>query len=111
MEAHFHSCAGLGGGIWLLTHFTTPTSHLSLAHFLITLHTYLGLSHLIVAHLLCYWCGHTIYDLGTHLLRCLCGSEHIITHNIFQHIVIVITLENGTHVQREVSHLFLCHIQ
>ncbi len=50
-------------------------------------------------------------DLGTHLLWCPCGSERIVAHDTLWDIVIAIVLESGTHVQREVSHLFLCHIQ
>jgi hypothetical protein len=46
-------------------------------------------------------------DLGTHLLQCPCESEHTTTHNTFWDIVVAIALENKTHVQREVSHLFL----
>jgi len=42
---------------------------------------------------------------------CPYRNEHIITHDTFQNIVATIALESGTHVQREVSHLFLCHTQ
>jgi hypothetical protein len=35
----------------------------------------------------------------------LCKSEHITIHNIFQDIVVTIVLENGTPIQKEVSHL------
>jgi hypothetical protein len=45
------------------------------------------------------------------LLRCSCENERITTHDTFQNIVVVIALENGAHVQREVSHLFLHHTQ
>jgi hypothetical protein len=37
-------------------------------------------------------------------------NEHIIAHNILLDIVATIVLESGTHVQREVSHLFLHRI-
>jgi hypothetical protein len=68
MQAHFHSCAGLGVGVWLLFCPTTPAFHLSPTHLLTTLHTHLGLQHLMVAHLSRCQCGHTIDDLSTHLL-------------------------------------------
>jgi hypothetical protein len=61
------------------------------------------------AHLSWCECGHTIDDLGTHLYPCPCGNEHTITHNPFQNIVATISLESETHIQREVSHLFLHH--
>ncbi len=95
---------------WLLIHPTTLAFHLLSAHFLTTLHTCFGLPHLIVAHL--SWChsGHTIDNLNTHLFRCPYGSECIIVHNTLWYIVITIVLESKTYVQREVSHLFLCHI-
>jgi hypothetical protein len=46
--------------------------------------------------------------LGIHLFCCSCESERTAIHDTFQDIVVAIALENGTHVQREVSHLFLC---
>jgi hypothetical protein len=51
IQACLHSCAGPRVNTWLLTHPTTPKLHLSSAHFLITLHTHLGLPHPMVAHL------------------------------------------------------------
>jgi hypothetical protein len=36
---------------------------------------------------------------------------HTIAHNTFWDIVATIVLENKTHVEREVSHLFPCHIR
>jgi len=51
MWTHFRSCLGLGADMWLLARPTTPAFHLSLAHFLITLRTYLGLPHPMVSHL------------------------------------------------------------
>jgi hypothetical protein len=106
----FHSCVGLGTHTWLLTYPTTPTFHLSSAHFFIELNTRLGLPHPTMAHLSWCHCGHAIDDLGTHLLWCPCGSECTTIHNTFQNIVAIIALENGTHVQKEVSHLFPHHI-
>ncbi len=101
---------GLGAHTWLVTRPTTPTFHLSSAHFLIELNTRLGLPHPTMAHLSWCYCGHTIDNLGTHLLRCPCGNECTTIHNTFQNIVATIALENGTHVQREVSHIFPRHI-
>jgi len=87
------------------------TSISSSAQFCTTLWTCLGLSHLIVAHLSWCQCGHTIDDLCTHLLWCPCGSECIVAHDTFWDTIATIILENGTHVQREVSHLFPHHTQ
>jgi hypothetical protein len=42
---------GPRASVWLLVCLTTPTFRLSLAHFLITLHTYFGFPHPIVTHL------------------------------------------------------------
>jgi hypothetical protein len=97
-QAHLHSCAGPGAGAWLLTHPTTPTFRLSLAHFFTTLCTHFGLPHPIVAHLSWCQCGHTIDDLGTHLLQCPYGSECIATLDTFWGIVVAITLESKAHV-------------
>jgi hypothetical protein len=105
----FYSCVGSGASSWLWTCPTTPIFHLSLAHFLITLRTRLGLPHPIITHLSQCQCGHTIDNLGTHLLQCPCKSERIVAHDTFWDIVTAIILESGTHVQREASHLFLCH--
>jgi len=60
-------------------------------------------------HLLECRYGHTIDNLNTHLLWCLCGNEHIIAHDTFQDTLVAITCRNGAHVQKEVSHLFLHH--
>jgi len=49
--------------------------------------------------------------LSTHLLWCLCRNERIITHDTFQDTIPTIVLESGTHVQREVSHLFFRYTQ
>ncbi len=51
-------------------------------------------------------CGHTINDLGIHLLHCSCGSECIVARDMLQNIVVAITSESGAQVQRKVSHLF-----
>jgi hypothetical protein len=37
-------------------------------------------------------------------------GKYTTTHNTLQNIVATIILENGTHVQRKVFHLFLHHI-
>jgi hypothetical protein len=80
-------------------------------HFLTTPHTHFGLPHPIISHL--SWCHYdiTIDNLGTHLFWCPSRSEHTTTRNTFRNIVVAIVLENGTHVQKEVSHLFLRHTQ
>ncbi len=44
------------------------------------------------------------------MLQCLCKSEHIIAHNTFWNVLATIALKSETHMQREVSHLSLCHI-
>jgi hypothetical protein len=109
MRAHLCSCVGPRANVWLLMRVTTPTFCLLLSHFLTSLCTCLGLAHPIVAHLSQCQCGHTIDDLGTHLLWHPYMSEHIIAHNTLQNTVTTIILESGAHVQREVSHLFLHH--
>jgi hypothetical protein len=45
----------------------------------------------------------------TYFGACVGLIECIIAHDIFWDIIVTIALENGTHVQREVSHLFLHH--
>ncbi len=67
--------------------------------------------HHIVAHISQCKCGHTIDDLGTHLLWCSCESECTTAHNTLQNLVVIIVSESGSHVQKEVSHLFLHHTQ
>jgi hypothetical protein len=111
MRTCFHSYVGPQIGVCLLASLTTFAFCLSLAHFLVALHTLLGLSHPIATHLSQCQCGHTIYDLGTHLLRCPCKNERITNHNALWNIIVTIVLESETHVQREVSHIFLCHTQ
>jgi hypothetical protein len=109
MWTHFCSCVSLGAGIKLLARPTISTFHLLSAHFLIALRICLGLPHPTVAHLSQCQCGHTIDNLGTHLLRCPCGSEHITAHNTLWNIVATIALESKAHVQKEVCHLFPRH--
>ncbi len=83
MRAHLRSCVGPRVSTWLLVRPTTPTFHLSSTHFLTTLHTRLGLPHPIITHFSRCQCGHTISDLGAHLLWCPCGSECMIAHYTF----------------------------
>jgi hypothetical protein len=109
-EAHLCSCVGPRASTWLLAHPTTSTFRSSLAHYFTTLHTHFGLPHPTIAHLSLCQCGHTIDDLSTHLLQCPYGNECIRTLDKFWGIVVVIVLENKTHVQKEVSHLFPRHI-
>jgi len=105
----FPFMCGSRGKCWLLARPTTSTFCLSPTHFFTTLRTRFGLPYPTVAHLSWYQCGHTIYDLSTHLFQCFYKSEHTIAHDTFWDIVTLIALKNGTHVQREVSHLFLHH--
>jgi hypothetical protein len=109
MRTYIYSCAIPRASTWLLTCPTTLVFHLSLAHFLTTLHTRLGLPHFSMAHLSQCKCDHIIDNLGTHLFQCLYRNEHTTTHNTFWDNVATIFLESGTHVQREVSHLFPRH--
>jgi len=104
MRTCLHLCASLRAGVWLLIHPTTPTFHLSPTHFLTSLHTHFGLPHPTMAHLSWCQCGHTINNLGTHLLQCPYGNECTTTHNTLRDVIATIALENGTHVQKEVSH-------
>ncbi len=72
----------------------------------------LGLWHIphpIVAHISWCECVHTIDDLGLHLLCCPCGNERILAHDTLWDINATITSKNGTHIQREVFHLFPHH--
>jgi hypothetical protein len=39
-------------------------------------------------------------------LCCLCGNERIVGHDMLWNTVVAIALDNGTHVQRKVFHLF-----
>jgi hypothetical protein len=52
----------------------------------------------MVAHLSWCECDHTIDNLNTHLLRCLCESEFTTTHDTPQDIIATIALESETHV-------------
>jgi hypothetical protein len=47
--------------------------------------------------------------LGIQLLCRLWRNEHITTHDTLWNIVVAITSESGTHMQKEVSHLFPHH--
>ncbi len=106
MGTRFYLCVGLRVGVWLLTRPTTPAFHLSLTHFLTALCTHFGLPKSMVAHFSQCQCGHTIDDLCTHLFRCPYESDRIIAHGTVRNIIAAIILESGTHVEREVSHLF-----
>jgi len=74
--------------------------------FFITFHIHFGIPHLTILHFSRCQCGHTIDDLGIHLLCCPCGSECITTHDMFRDTIAAIILESGIHVQRDISHLF-----
>jgi hypothetical protein len=86
------SCASPTVDNWLLVHPTTLTFHLSLTHFLTTLHTHPDSPHPIIAHLSHCQVELTIYDLSIHLLWCLCKGEHIVAYNILQDIITTILL-------------------
>ncbi len=38
-------------------------------------------------------------------------NEHTTTHDMLQNIIATIVLENGAHIQKEISNLFLHHTQ
>ncbi len=98
-------------GTWLLVHPTTPAFCLSPTHFFTSLHTHLGLPHPTMVHFSRCQCGHTINDLGTHLLRCPYKNERTIAQNTLRDVIATIALENGAHIQKEVSHVFLHQTQ
>jgi hypothetical protein len=84
-------------------HFVISSSYhtnisFTLVHIFITLHTCLGLPHLIVVHFLQCQCDHTVDNLGTHLLWCLCRSERTVAHDTLWDIIATIVLDSGTHV-------------
>jgi hypothetical protein len=87
---------------WLLACPSTPSFCLSSTHFLTTLHISLSMPHPMVPHLSWCQCGHTIDDLGIHLLHCSCRSWCTTTHDTFQNTVTTIALKNRIHVQKEV---------
>jgi hypothetical protein len=68
--------------------------------------TCFDLPHPIVEYFSCYQCGHIIDDLGIHFLKCLCGNECIVTQDNLWDTIVTVALENGTHVQKKVSHFF-----
>jgi hypothetical protein len=110
MWAHLCSCANRRVNIWLLICPTTPAFCLTSIHFLTTLCTCFGLPHLTITLFSQCQCGHSIDNLDIHLLQCHFESEHT-THDTLWNIIATIVLKSGTHVQREVSHLFLHHTQ
>jgi len=81
VQACFHFCVGPTTWVWLLVRPSTPSFYLSPAHFFITFCISFCIPHLIVAHLPQCQCGHTIDDLGIHMLCCACESECTITHD------------------------------
>ncbi len=103
------SCASPTIGAWLLVYPNILSFHLSSTHFLITLRIHISIPHPMVAHLSWCQCGHTIDDLGIYLLHCPCKSKRITTHDMLRNTIATITLDSGTHVQKEVSHLFPHH--
>jgi hypothetical protein len=111
VQARLHYCVGPVVRAWLLAHPITPSFYLSSAHFLVTLHIRFGIPHLTIFHISRCQFGHTIDDLGTHLLCCPCRIKHIATHDTLRNTIEVIALESGTHIQRQVSHLFPHHTQ
>ncbi len=90
---------------------TSPSYHtyilfvLNSLHYNITYFPWLA-TNVIFAHFSCCQCGHTIDDLGIHLFWCMCGNGCITTHHTLQGIVAISALGNGTHLQKEVPHLF-----
>jgi hypothetical protein len=111
VQACLHFCVGLVARAWLLAHLITPSFYLSSAHCFITLHIRFNVPHLTILDISQSQCGHTIDDLGIHLLCCLCKSERIATHDTLRDTIEAIALECGIHIQREDSHLFPHHTQ
>jgi hypothetical protein len=109
VRAHLHFYVGPTSGAWLLVHPNTLSFRWSSTHFLITLCIRFDIPHPIVPYFSWFQCGHTIDDLGIHLLHCMCENGRITTHDILQDTVAIITLESEAHVHKEDSHLFPCH--
>ncbi len=82
MQTHLCPCVGPVVGVWLLVHLNTLSFCFSFIHFLTTLHIFFSIPHPISVHLSKCQCGHTINDLGIDLLRCQCGSENIVAHDM-----------------------------
>jgi len=82
MRTRFHSCVGPVVGVWLLIHPNTLSFCFSFVHFLTTFHIHLSITRLTIAHLSQCQCGHTINDLSIDLLRCSCGNERIVAHDM-----------------------------
>lgn len=78
VRAHLCSYASPIVRAQLLAHPSTCS-----AHFLTTFDICFDISHPTVPHFSRCQCGHTIDNLGIHLLYCFCGSEHISTHDTF----------------------------
>jgi hypothetical protein len=83
MRTCLRSCVGPTTRAWLLTCPNTFSFHLSSTHFLKTLHICVNIPHPIVLHFSQCQRGHTINNLGIHLLHCLCRNEHNVTHDMF----------------------------
>jgi hypothetical protein len=101
VQTCLHICASLATGAWLFSCPNTPSFLLSSTHFLTTLYICLGIPHHVV-HLSWCKCGHTINDLGIHLLHCPCGSEHIASHGTFRDTVAPIASKSGAHIQKQI---------
>jgi hypothetical protein len=95
---HISTHVGPVAGVLLLTCFNTLSFHLSSAHLFTTLHICLDISHPMVAHLSRCKCGHTINDLGIHLLHCLCESECIVTHDTLSNSIAIVMSKSGVHL-------------
>jgi hypothetical protein len=87
VQTHFLYYAGPTIGAWLWTHPSTPSFRLSFTHFLTTIYIWLNIWYPIVLHLSRCQCGHTIDDLGIHLLRYSCENECITSHDMLQNIL------------------------
>jgi hypothetical protein len=94
---------------WLLTCFSTASFHLSSTHFLTSFHICLSIPHLTMSHLLWCRCGHTINDLGIHLLRCMCGRERTAGNDTFQGTIVIIALGSEPHIEKGFSPFPLPH--
>jgi hypothetical protein len=98
VQTHFCSYVGPTTGSWLLVHPNTPLFCLPSFHFLITLHIHLGIPHPTIAHFSQCQCGHTINDLGIHLLHSPSKGECSVTHDTLRDIIATITLDSGAQV-------------
>jgi len=95
---HFCSCACLAVGAWLLAYPSTPSFPFVFCPFSYNILYSFWYITSYIPYLSRCQCGHTIYDLGIHLLHCPCNNEHTTTHDMFRDTVVIIMSKSGTHV-------------